>query len=113
MLADGGKMDLRDVAKSASPSLKVSGESKPQSVARAVGHVMRESPTGAPPSILATGPQAINQAIKAIAIARRQALTEVATDFYVVPNFEKAFREGSNVTLVLTKCPPMTIDEPT
>ena len=56
---------------------QVSGESKPQSVARAIQHVIRESPSQALPSVTAIGPQAINQAIKAISIARRQDKPEV------------------------------------
>jgi stage V sporulation protein SpoVS len=68
--------DLRVLAMQDMPSLKVSGESKPQSVARAIQHVMRESPSQLPPSVTAIGPAAINQAIKAIAIARRQVHSE-------------------------------------
>jgi len=87
------------------PSLKVSGESKPQSVARAIQHVMRESPSQLPPSVTAIGPAAINQAIKAIAIARRQVHSEgtLAEELTVKPVFEAGLREGSNVALVLSK----------
>jgi stage V sporulation protein SpoVS len=103
---EGGQTDLRDVAQLANPTLKVGSESRPQSVARAIGHVARESPSGAMPSILATGPQAINQAVKAIAIARRQALEE-SNDITAVCNFEKGLREGSNVSIALSKCAPL------
>jgi stage V sporulation protein SpoVS len=85
---------------------QVSGESKPQSVARAIQHVIRESSTHLPPSLTAIGPQAINQAIKAIAIARRQVHAEgtLATgDLTVRPVFEGGLREGASVELVLDK----------
>jgi len=84
----------------------VSGESKPQSVARAIRHVIRESPAQRLPSVTAIGPGAINQAIKAIAIARRQAHTDRLSamgDLTVKPIFESGLREGSNVALVLGK----------
>ena len=62
--------DVRDVAASANPVLKVKGDSKPNSVAGAICNVVRESAKGNPPAVVATGPNAINQAMKAIAIAR-------------------------------------------
>lgn len=105
MAADGvgTKTDLRELATRADPTLKVSGESKPQSVARAIGHVLRES-GGTLPSIKATGPQAINQAVKACAIARKLAGVDGLGDFELAPVFEKSIREGgSNITLQLTK----------
>lgn len=93
--------DLREVAKLSQPSLKVSSESKPQSVARAIQHVMREASTA--PSVTAIGPAAINQAVKAIAIARRQAHAEGTADITVKPIFGSGLRDGSNVALVLDK----------
>lgn len=82
----------------------MSGESKPQSVARAIGHVMRESTTQMPPSVTAIGPAAINQAVKAIAIARRQATTDgTALELTVRPEFEAGLRDGSSVVLTLSK----------
>lgn len=98
--------DLRVLAQHESPALKVGGESKPQSVARAIGHVMREAPSHLPPAVTAIGPQAINQAIKAIAIARRQAHSEetlTAGDLAVVPVFEGGLREGASVVLQVQK----------
>ena len=50
--------------------LKVKGDSKLNSIAGAVCHVVRESANGQPPAIVATGPAAINQARQTIAIAR-------------------------------------------
>jgi len=106
--------DLRLVAQQDKPSLKVSGESKPQSVARAIQHVMRESPSQLPPAVSAIGPAAINQAVKAIAIARRQVQAEgtLAEELTVKPVFENA-REGSNVSLVLAKGQTRTVDTTT
>jgi len=95
---------------------QVSGESKPQSVARAIQHVMRESPTQRLPSVTAIGPQAINQAVKAIAIARRQVHTEGtlnAGDLTVKPVFENGRREGSSVALVLSKSATARRPDPT
>ena len=62
---------VADVASSANPVLKVKSDSKPNTVAGAICNVVREAAGNTPPSVLATGPAAINQAIKAIAIARK------------------------------------------
>jgi len=82
--------------------LKVSGTSVPQKTAGAICNTVRESPdtiTG----VLATGPAAINQAIKAIAIAGKYLLDESPPTYLTVqPTFEKDLRSGSNVTLALT-----------
>mmetsp|Transcript_35803 Transcript_35803/g.83575 ORF Transcript_35803/g.83575 Transcript_35803/m.83575 type:complete len:225 (-) Transcript_35803:306-980(-) len=87
----------------ASDSFKVSGTSVPQKVAGAICNTVRESP-GAIPGVMATGPAAINQAIKAIAIARKYLLEESPPIYLTVkPVFEKDLRSGSNVTLELTK----------
>uniref|UniRef100_A0A7S4BW77 Uncharacterized protein n=2 Tax=Chrysotila carterae TaxID=13221 RepID=A0A7S4BW77_CHRCT len=65
------------------------------------------------PSVLATGPGAINQAIKGIAIARKYLLEESPPiDIVVQPVFEKDMRSGSNVSLVLSKSIPIDC-EPT
>ena len=102
------RTDLRDVATSSSPSLKVGAESKPQSVARAIQHVMRESPTKLPPAVNAIGPAAINQAVKAIAIARKYLLDErPAIDLLVTPRFEQDIRSGSNVVFDIEKVRPI------
>ncbi len=69
---------------------------------------MRESASQNPPSVTAIGPQAINQAVKAIAIARRQVHSEGALatgDLAVRPAFESGLRDGSSVALVLSKLP--------
>jgi len=103
-----GNTDLRDVAASDRPLLKVSSESKPNSVAGAICNVVRESASGQPPSVMATGPAAINQAVKAIAIARKYLLEEVPpTDVLVYPRFEQDLRSGSNLMFELKKSKPI------
>jgi len=96
--------DVRDVAASDNPVLKVKGDSKPNSVAGAICNIMRESPSGQPPSVVATGPAAINQAMKAIAIARKYMLDEDSpTDMIVFPRFEEDIRQSSRVCFELKK----------
>lgn len=100
--------DVRDVAASRNPLLKVSSESKPNTVAGAICNVVRESRKNDPPAIMATGPAAINQAIKAIAIARKYLLDEESPiDMLVFPKFEQDIREGSNVIFEIKKSAPI------
>ena len=68
--------DVASVASSRNPLLKVSSESKPNSVAGAICNVVRESAGNEPPAVMATGPAAINQAMKSVAIARKYLLDE-------------------------------------
>jgi len=106
--------DVRDVAASDNPVLKVKADSKPNSVAGAICNVVRESATGQPPAVVATGPAAINQAMKAMAIARKY-LAEEETgpiDFIVQPRFEEDIRQSSRVCFVLTKLPRPLPREP-
>jgi len=105
--------DVQTVAASRNPLLKVSAESKPNTVAGAICNVVRESRTNSPPNIMATGPAAINQAIKAIAIARKYLLDEEQPiDILVEPTFEQDIRQGSNVVFKLEKSEPIS-REPT
>ena len=100
--------DVRDVAASANPVLKVKGDSKPNSVAGAICNVVRESAKGNPPAVVATGPAAINQAMKAIAIARKYLLEEdKPTDLVCVPRFEEDIRQSSRVCFELKKSRPI------
>ena len=79
---------MREVAASDNPTLKVKSDSKPNSVAGAICNVVRESAKGQPPAVVATGPAAINQAMKAIAIARKYLLDEdTPIDLLVFPKF--------------------------
>jgi len=100
--------DVRDVATSKNPLLKVSSESKPNSVAGAICNVVRENARNNPPSVMATGPAAINQAMKAIAIARKYLLDEeTPIDLLVFPKFEQDIREGSNMIFELKRSNPI------
>jgi len=94
---------VSDVAASDDPLLKVKADSTPNKVAGAICNVVRES--GEPPKVVATGPAAINQAMKAIAIARKYMLEEEtgATDLDVSPQFEEDIRQSSRVCFVLGK----------
>jgi stage V sporulation protein S len=81
---------VTDLAASGNASLKVSATSKPNTVAGAICNIVREAPGGAPPSVLATGPAALNQAIKAICIARKYLLEESPPiDIVCKPTFEQ------------------------
>merc|ERR1719240_520688 len=101
--------DVRDVAASDNPVLKVKGDSKPNSVAGAICNVVRESAHGEPPAVVATGPAAINQAMKAIAIARKYLLEEDtgAVDILCEPRFEEDIRSSSRVCFVLKRTRPL------
>jgi len=97
-----------DVANSSNPMLKVKGESKPNTVAGAICNVVREARGNNPPSVLATGPAAINQAMKAVAIARKYLLEEdKPIDLLCTPVFEQDVRSGSNVCFELSKSKPI------
>jgi len=97
-----------DVASSDNPVLKVKGDSTPNKVAGAICNVVRESSRGQPPAVVATGPAAINQAMKAIAIARKYLLDEQSPcDIVCSPRFEEDIRQSSRVTFVLEKTRPV------
>ena len=99
---------VSDVAASDNPVLKVKGDSKPNSVAGAICNIVREAAGNQPPSVLATGPAAINQAVKAIAIARKYLLDETPKiDLLVTPRFEQDIRSGSNVVFDIQKARPI------
>jgi len=100
---------VADVAHSSNPLLKVKSDSKPNTVAGAICNVVREARGNHPPSILATGPAAINQAMKAIAIARKYLLDEgTPIDLLAYPKFEQDVRSGSNVCFELQKSEVLT-----
>ena len=61
----GGELDASLLS---SRTVKVSAQSNPKTVAGSISHTSRHS---APPTLLATGVDAVNQAVKAIAIAPR------------------------------------------
>jgi len=96
--------DVRDVAASQNPVLKVGHGSQAKNVAGAICNVIRENVHDVAPCILATGPAAINQAMKAIAIARKYLQNEPKpVDLLVRARFEQQIREGSNIVFELFK----------
>ena len=76
--------------------LKVSSKSTPNSVAGALAGVIRESSTA---EIQAIGAGALNQAIKAIAIARGF-LTPAGIDIVCVPAFSDVIIDGEERTAI-------------
>jgi len=76
--------------------LKVSSKSNPNSVAGALAGVIRESGTA---EIQAIGAGALNQSIKAIAIARGF-LTPTGTDIVCVPAFSDVTIDGEERTAI-------------
>ena len=70
--------------------LKVSKKSSPNSVAGAIANVIRESGTA---EVSAVGAGAVNQAMKAIAIARGF-LTSAGVDVVCVPSFAEVEIDG-------------------
>jgi len=100
--------DVATLAASDNPVLKVKSDSKPNSVAGAICNIVRESASGNPPAVVATGPAAINQAMKAIAIARKYLLEEAQpSDLICMPRFEEDIRQSSRVCFVLSKSRPV------
>lgn len=80
--------------------VKVRASSKPNLVAGALCNMFRASKMSI--SVLATGPTAVNQAIKAIAIATKYLKSE-PTPLSVrgVPSFEKPIRSSSKMSVTL------------
>lgn len=76
--------------------LKVSAKSNPNSVAGALASVMKNS-RGA--EIQAIGAAAINQAVKAVAIARGF-LAPVGVDLVCIPAFADVFIDGEERTAI-------------
>lgn len=74
--------------------LKVSSTSKPSLVAGALANIMKESNHV---KIQVIGAAALNQAIKAIAIARGY-MTPSGKDIYVVPSFYDVMIDNENRT---------------
>ncbi len=66
-------------------TLRVSGNSKPNSVAGAIAAILRNESSV---EVQAIGPQAINQAVKSIAIARSYIEADLL-DLYAQPSFVK------------------------
>eukprot|EP00316_Scyphosphaera_apsteinii_P008581 CAMPEP_0119300936 /NCGR_PEP_ID=MMETSP1333-20130426/2815_1 /TAXON_ID=418940 /ORGANISM="Scyphosphaera apsteinii, Strain RCC1455" /LENGTH=451 /DNA_ID=CAMNT_0007302875 /DNA_START=307 /DNA_END=1662 /DNA_ORIENTATION=- len=83
--------------------LKANGSTAPGKLAEAICKVAREIKSNNMPGVMATGPAAIHQAIKAIALARQFLLEErPPIELQVYPKFEQDLREGSEVCLQLS-----------
>jgi len=76
--------------------LKVSARSRSTAVAGAIAGVVRD---GANPDVQAIGAGAVNQAIKAVAIARGY-LREDGIDIICVPSFVEIVIEGQERTAI-------------
>jgi stage V sporulation protein S len=76
--------------------LKVSAQSKPKSVAGALAAVLRESGAA---EIQAVGAGAVNQAVKAIAIARGFVAPN-GIDLVAIPGFQEIAIEGEERTAI-------------
>merc|ERR1719390_581527 len=106
---------VSELAASDNPKLKVSGESKPNSVAGAICNIVREGQKL--PSLLATGPAALNQACKAMAIARKYLHEEPddkggPVEIVIKPTFEGDIRQSSNVSYELHRAAEIIEREP-
>lgn len=80
--------------------LKVSSRSAPNSVAGAIASVVREADAV---EVQAIGAGAINQAVKAIAIARGY-LTPVGIDLICIPTFANITINGEDRTAIKMIC---------
>lgn len=80
--------------------LKVSSRSAPNSVAGAIASVVREADAV---EVQAIGAGAINQAVKAIAIARGY-LTPVGIDLICIPTFASITINGEDRTAIKMIC---------
>ena len=76
--------------------LKVSSKSKPNSVAGALAHAFKEKGVI---EIQAVGAGALNQAIKAVAIARGY-IAPTGKDIYCIPAFSDISIEGEERTAI-------------
>lgn len=97
-----------DSMMSGGEELKAGSGTIPNKLAGAICNAARTSGRGPLPAVMATGPAAINQAIKGIAIARKYLLEDdEPMDLLVQPMFEQDLREGSNVRLQLLRANPI------
>ncbi len=78
------------------PLIKVAANSRPPAVAGAIAGIVRENKQ---PTIQAIGAAAVNQAIKAIAIARGY-LEEEQIDIVCIPSFSDLTIDGQERTAI-------------
>lgn len=90
--------------------LKVSSKSNPNSVAGAMAGVVRQSGSV---EVQVVGAGALNQAIKAVAIARGY-VAPSGTDLTCVPTFADIEIDGQSRTAIrlLVECRPCQVDSP-
>jgi stage V sporulation protein S len=90
--------------------LKVSSKSNPNSVAGAMAGVVRQSGSV---EVQVVGAGALNQAIKAVAIARGY-IAPSGTDLTCVPTFADIEIDGQSRTAIrlLVECRPCKVDSP-
>ncbi len=81
------------------PLFRVSSTANPQSTASAIAHALYESPEV---NIRAVGAGAINQALKAIIIARGYVAPR-GMDLYVIPGFVTIKSRDGDISAVLLK----------
>lgn len=105
--------------------IKVSADSRPNAVAGAICNEVRRSAAGGRdklPTVMATGPVAVNQACKALAIARKYLSADAESiELTLVPYFERDCnrvtlelqRGGTNTTAIEAEEPPLTAKETT
>ena len=89
------------------PLLKVSSESKPNTVAGAICNVVRESRSNNPPNIMATGPPRSTRRLRRLP-SRQYLLDQEQPTILVEPTFEQDIRQGSNVVFKLEKSEPIS-----
>lgn len=94
---------LIDQGVAAGEFIKVGGESATKGVAGKIAHSCRQ---GNPPAVLAKGPASINQAVKAIAVARSYLLEE-GVDLTCQPAFRDD-KQLASLALYLAKRAPVT-----
>lgn len=79
--------------------LRVSGSSNPQSVASAIAHAIYESKEV---KLRAVGAGAVNQSVKAIAIARGYTAPR-GIDLVCVPGFQSVDSDGDTISAIVFK----------
>ena len=88
-------------------TLRVSGNSRPNAVAGAIAALLR---TEGAVDVQAIGAQAVNQAVKAIAIARSY-LTEDGLDLQVQPSFVKLLLQDDERTALKLHISALVIED--
>lgn len=99
-LPEGSGPEMPEGTAAPQTELKVAATSEAKKVAKAITARMQETPGGTV-TILASGPASVNQAVKAVAIAR-QVLREHETELVMAATFPVASRSSSVVLTLQT-----------